>query len=198
MDADDVTSSKRSGAVTGSSTTAAAPGLERLLRRKGKALTPALFLRVAEWVLAEREKAVPKTTQGAFAAKHGINVRQVQTYEAAARWPAEAKAFIRAHADRFCISDLTRDFANRSWSRKDAFLSALRSHVEGTRRRKRRSSSRKLPAAVDPDVLALQDRLREKLQTRVEIVGSGVAGELRIAYFSLDDFERIVEQIERG
>lgn len=196
METDD-TIPKRPGAVAGRPPTSAPLGIERLLRRKGKALTPDLFLRLAEWVLAEREKTVPKTTQSSFAAKHLINVRQVQTYEAAARWPAEAKAYIRAHADRFGIGDLTRDFANRSWSRKDALLNALKSHVEGTRRRRRRGVS-KPPSAADPDVVAFQDRLRERLHTRVEIVGAATSGEIRIAYFSLDDFDRIVHQIEGG
>jgi hypothetical protein len=163
-------------------------GIERLLRRKGKPLPAAVFLKVAEWVYAERRSQ--RLTQVAMARKHGIPERQVATYEAAAKWPTEAKAFVKANPDLFRVSDLTRQFANRSWRNKETLLNALRRHAAGKPPRKRRGANS--AAAKDPDLLALQDRLRDRLQTRVEITGDGRAGELRITFFSPDELERVL------
>lgn len=184
MESDVPKSSPRSGAVG-----AAAPsaGIERLLKRKGKPLPAALFLKVAEWVYSERRNQ--RLTQTAMARKHGIPERQVATYEAAAKWPPEAKTLIRASPDLFGVSDLTRLFANRSWRNKETLLNALRRHATGKPPRKRRS---KPGAATDPDLLALQDRLRDRLQTRVELSGDGRNGELKISFFSPDDLERLL------
>ena len=190
MESDTSRSPPRSGAVgTGATTPAAAPSLDRLLRRKGKPLPAALFLKVAEWVYAERRSL--RLTQLAMARKHGIPERQVATYEAAAKWPAEAKEIVRANPDHFRVSDLTRLFANRSWRSKDTLLNALKRHAAGRPPRKRRGTAEK-GRALDPDVLALKDRLRDRLRTRVDITGDGRSGELRIAFFSPDDLDRVL------
>lgn len=48
---------------------------------------------------------------------------------------------------------------------------------------------------VDPVIRDAQDRLAEKLSTKVEIHGSSQKGRILINYYSKDDLERILEQI---
>jgi ParB family chromosome partitioning protein len=44
----------------------------------------------------------------------------------------------------------------------------------------------------DPDLLELEQKLIEKLGTKVEVKGSGSQGKIEISYFSSDDIERIL------
>jgi hypothetical protein len=187
MDSDATKPPPRAGATNAAAPPPAA-GIERLLRRKNKPLPVGLFLTAAEWVHTERRRL--RLTQLAMARKHGIPERQIATYEAAAKWPPEAKAFLKANPERFCLSDVTRLFANRSWRSKETLLSALARHAAGKPPRKRRSVRK--DAAKDPNLLSLQDRLRAHLQTRVEVIGDGRTGEMRISFFSVDELERLL------
>jgi hypothetical protein len=164
---------------------------ERLLRRSVRPLSAGQFIEVAESIVRwRRERGL---TQRQTATHFEIPVRQVKTYEAAAKWHPSVKAFARQHAAHLSTRDLILRFAQRSWSHPDVLLNAMRRHVSGKPPRKR-ASQRASPAPVkDPDVLALEDRLRERLMTRVGVQpATTTAGEIRIAYFSLDDLERIL------
>jgi hypothetical protein len=187
MESDATKTPPRTGAAAAPSSPPPA-GYERLLRRRAKPFSAELFLTVADWLHAERQKT--GRTQKEVALHHRIPLRQVKTYEAVARWPREAKTFVKANPDLFRVSDLTRQFANRSWRNKEALLNALRRHAVGKPPRKRRGANS--GAATDPDIVALQNRLRDRLQTRVEISGDGRAGELRITFFSPDELERVL------
>lgn len=181
----------RSGALSGAHK-AQAPGIDRLLRRRATPLPADLFVRVCEWVAKERRRL--NFTQRAFAQHYKIPLRQVKTYEAVAlRWPREAKSMVSAAPDKFKVGDLTRLFANRHWKSKETLLNALRRHADGKAPRKSHIRS---GALKDPNVLALEERLRERLQTRVQVMSDGTSGELRISFFSLDELERLLGVIE--
>jgi ParB family chromosome partitioning protein len=49
-----------------------------------------------------------------------------------------------------------------------------------------------------PELVALEDSLREALATRVRIVGNERRGRIEIAYSSPEDLERLLERIQRG
>ncbi len=51
------------------------------------------------------------------------------------------------------------------------------------------------PAALDPDLIRVEDRLRQSLGTKVKLLQQGKAGEIRIAYYSLNDLDRILEKL---
>jgi ParB family chromosome partitioning protein len=44
-----------------------------------------------------------------------------------------------------------------------------------------------------PDIRALEEKLIEKLGTKVEVRGSSSKGKIQISYFSADDLERILQ-----
>lgn len=186
--------SPRAGAVAAEPAATPAPAYDKLLRRRARPLSARLFLGVADWIHAERKKT--RLTQKQVALHHRIPVRQVITYEAVAKWPREAKTFVHANPDHFRVSDLTRLFANRSWKSKETLLNALRRHVAGKPPRKRAGRGATAARDKSPDILALEDRLRAKLQTRVEVRSeTGTSGELRIAFFSLDELDRLLDLI---
>ena len=66
-----------------------------------------------------------------------------------------------------------------------------------THRIKHRLTSKKTAAStpVPPDLTLLEDRLRQSLGTKVKLVQKGKAGEIRIAYYSLNDLDRILDKI---
>ncbi len=53
------------------------------------------------------------------------------------------------------------------------------------------------PRVKDAQVKKMEDRLRQLLGTKIEIKHSGNRGKIEISYYSLDDFERIVEMFNR-
>lgn len=165
---------------------------ERFLRRRAKPLRADLFIRVSEWVAAERRRL--GLTQKAFALRHHIPVRQVKTYEAVAlRWPKEAKILVSRAPDKFLVADLTRLFANRRWKSRDTLMHALERHANGKSPRK---SSKTPRGSRDPNLLAIEERLRERLQTRVEVASDGHRGEMRISFFSPGELERLLILID--
>lgn len=167
-------------------------GLERLLKRRAKPLPADLFIRLSEWVAMERRRL--GFSQKTFAFHYKIPLRQVKTYEAVAlRWSPEAKSIVIRSPEKFRVGDLTRLFANRSWKSNETLLNALKRHAEGKAPRKPYTRSSK---GLDPNLLALEERLRDRLRTRVEVNSDGTRGELRISFFSLDDLERLLTVIE--
>ncbi len=55
---------------------------------------------------------------------------------------------------------------------------------------------KKAPKKLDEEYLAIEDRFREILGTKVKIVRGNKNGKIMIEYYSLDELERIVELIE--
>jgi ParB family chromosome partitioning protein len=51
-------------------------------------------------------------------------------------------------------------------------------------------------AAKSPQIKKMEEDLISKLGTKVEIRHSGSKGRIEISYYSLDDFERIMEKIK--
>jgi ParB family chromosome partitioning protein len=49
-----------------------------------------------------------------------------------------------------------------------------------------------------PELVALEDSLREALATRVRIVGTEKRGRIEVVYTSPEDLERLLERIQRG
>ncbi|MGL4368944.1 MAG: ParB/RepB/Spo0J family partition protein, partial [Spirochaetota bacterium] len=56
----------------------------------------------------------------------------------------------------------------------------------------------KVAGAKEAQVRAVEDKLRKMLGTKVEIKHSGTKGRIEITYYSLDDFERIVDHFAKG
>ncbi|HPX92528.1 MAG TPA: chromosome partitioning protein ParB, partial [Spirochaetota bacterium] len=48
----------------------------------------------------------------------------------------------------------------------------------------------------NPQIKKMEEELIAKLGTKVEIKHSGNKGRIEISYYSLDDFERIIEKIK--
>lgn len=59
-----------------------------------------------------------------------------------------------------------------------------------------KSSEQKAVAAKSPQIKKMEDELVARLGTKVEIRHSGSKGRIEISYYSLDDFERIIEKIK--
>ena len=78
---------------------------------------------------------------------------------------------------------LREEILSHSWSVRTTEEGVQRSHVP--RRAARRSA----------ELTALEDQLRERLATRVRLVGSERRGRIEIVYASRDELERLVEQI---
>jgi ParB family chromosome partitioning protein len=54
----------------------------------------------------------------------------------------------------------------------------------------------KIPSAKEAQVRMVEDKLRKLLGTQVSIKHSGTKGRIEISYYSLDDFERIVDHFK--
>ncbi len=55
------------------------------------------------------------------------------------------------------------------------------------------------PAQQDPNIVNIQDRLRRMLGTKVSVKhGNGGKGRIEIEYYSLDEFERILDLLGKG
>lgn len=80
---------------------------------------------------------------------------------------------------------LREEILAHSWSVRTTEEGVQRSHIP--RRAPRRS----------PELTALEDQLRERLATRVRLVGSERRGRIEIVYASREELERLVEQISR-
>lgn len=61
---------------------------------------------------------------------------------------------------------------------------------------KNKDSEYKTGAAKSPQIKKMEEELIAKLGTKVEIRHSGGKGRIEISYYSIDDFERIVEKIK--
>jgi ParB family chromosome partitioning protein len=78
---------------------------------------------------------------------------------------------------------LREEILAHSWSVRTTEEGVQRSHIP--RRAPRRSA----------ELTALEDQLRERLATRVRLVGSERRGRIEIVYASREELERLVEQI---
>ena len=68
--------------------------------------------------------------------------------------------------------------------------------VEKLIQKLRQGPREKKPAALDPDLMAVQEDLLRHLGTKVLISGKPTKGVIRIHYYSLDDLNRIYETIK--
>lgn len=182
--------------------TALKPG-RKLLRPEEKQVPAALFVSgtkelaaarlvaAAEWVRQRRLQM--GITQAEAAEDLGIPLRQLATYEAVANWPIEARDFVKKNSARIRVSALTRQVANRKWNNKASLMAMLQKLADGATIR-RRGASR--VGERDADILALEDRLRETLQTRVKVETNGVKGRVVISFQSVDELERVLGLLE--
>ena len=79
---------------------------------------------------------------------------------------------------------LREEILTHSWSVRTTEEGVQRSHIQ------RRAAPRR-----SPELTALEDQLRERLATRVRLVGSERRGRIEIVYATREELERIVEQI---
>jgi transcriptional regulator with XRE-family HTH domain len=156
-----------------------------------KGLAAARMIAAAEWVRQRRLQM--GITQTEAADDLGIPLRQLATYEAVANWPDEARDFVKKNSARIRVSALTRQIANRKWASKATLMMALRRLADGTPMR-RRGASR--VGETSADVLAVEERLRDRLQTRVKLETDGVKGRVVISFQSVDELERVLGLLE--
>lgn len=176
--------------------------IDRTIRRKATAYTPLQLLEIAEHVAQTLKTSVVRKVPEA-AKRWRIPKRQVYSYLAIARWPEEAKSYVRANASAFNTSTLIISFANRRWKSDALLVSALKAYVEAgklpkSKRGRAGAEGKGAPeakAATDPDVIAVADQVREHLRTRVTITGDGRRGELRISYMSVEQLEDLLSRM---
>jgi len=75
-------------------------------------------------------------------------------------------------------------------------LEAMISPARDTDADKNKNSEQKAVAAKSPQIKKMEEDLITRLGTKVEIRHSGSKGRIEISYYSLDDFERIMEKIK--
>ena len=155
-----------------------------------KELAAARMISAGEWIRKRRTELGLKQREAAKDLH--IPLRQLKTLEAIAKWPKEARDFVRQHSSKIPVGKLTLTIANRRWGSKSALLAALNRLVDGQPARKRLDKAG-AAALRDPDVAAIEDRIRDRLGLRVTLTGDGRAGELRVVLASLDDHERLLE-----
>jgi len=68
--------------------------------------------------------------------------------------------------------------------------------VKDTEGSNNKNSEQKAVQAKSPQIKKMEEDLITKLGTKVEIRHSGSKGRIEISYYSLDDFERIMEKIK--
>lgn len=152
---------------------------------KGKKKDVGLFLKTCDVLTHYREHH--GLTQRALAQKLKVNVRMIKTCEKLAHLPPEARTLIATHRESFSRSFLTLKVASRSFSDKRVLLSLLRRRIEEKPLRKRPHSSQ------DYVLRALEDQLRERFQTKIQVTGTEEAGEMRIAFLTSAERERLQE-----
>ena len=115
--------------------------------------------------------------------------------------PEQIQADLRAgrltmgHARALLSLDLLSDqlrlrdeILAHSWS--------VRATEEGVKNKRRQLQRR--PLRRNPELTALEDRLRETLATRVRLVGNERRGRIEVAYTSREDLDRLTELIGGG
>lgn len=79
---------------------------------------------------------------------------------------------------------------------KELSVRALENIVNNVKEKNQSSSSQKKSALKTAQIKKMEDELVARLGTKVEIKHSGSKGRIEISYYSLDDFERIIEKIK--
>lgn len=79
---------------------------------------------------------------------------------------------------------------------KELSVRALENIVNNVKEKSQSSSSQKKSALKTAQIKKMEDELVARLGTKVEIKHSGSKGRIEISYYSLDDFERIIEKIK--
>jgi len=100
------------------------------------------------------------------------------------------------HAKVLLSSNIKEDLLRFAEEIKSKGLSVRQ--LEALVQKKKGTFSSKTPRAGEassPESLEVEDRLRRSLGTKVRLIQQGHKGEIRIAYYSLEDLERILEKI---
>lgn len=114
-----------------------------------------------------------------------------------ALWKEIAEGHITmGHAKVLLSSDIKGDLVRLAGEIKAKGLSVRQ--LETLVQKKKGTPSPKhfrAEASSAPECLEIEDRLRRSLGTKVRLMQQGHKGEIRIAYYSLEDLERILEKI---
>jgi ParB family chromosome partitioning protein len=100
------------------------------------------------------------------------------------------------HAKVLLSSDTKEDLLRLAGQIKSRGLSVRQ--LEALLQKKKEAPSPKgsrAEASATPESMEIEDRLRQSLGTKVRLMQQGHKGEIRIAYYSLEDLERILEKI---
>lgn len=79
---------------------------------------------------------------------------------------------------------------------KELSVRALENIVNNVKEKKESLSSQKKTVLKTAQIKKMEEELIARLGTKVEIKHTGSKGRIEISYYSLDDFERIVEKIK--
>ncbi len=196
----------------------------RAAQMAGFSLIPAMVRKVQEremmeWALLEniqREDLNPiekaqaysrlmsefSLTQEGIAERMGIDRSSVANFLRLlqlpkALWKEIAEGHLTmGHAKVLLSSDIRGDLSRLAGAVKAKGLSVRQ--LEALVQKKKGASSPKrfgAEASSSPESLEIEDRLRRSLGTKVRLTQQGHKGEIRIAYYSLEDLERILEKI---
>lgn len=141
-------------------------------------------------------------TQEAIATRMGIDRSSVSNFLRLLHLPRELWIDISkgrlsmGHAKALLSLESTED--RLALAKEIMHLSlSVRQTEAMTHQIKRQLTPKKVTALTPtpPDLTVLEDRLRLSLGTKVKLVQKGKVGEIRIAYYSLNDLDRILEKI---
>lgn len=197
----------------------------RAAKLAGLSIIPAIVKEIAdqemmEWALLEnlqREDLNPiekakayeslisefSLTQEAIATRMGINRSSVSNFLRLLHLPVElwheisegrlsmghAKALLSLESKEAQLQ-LAAEIERRGLSVRQAEAAVHQSKKPPLEKRVKTP----VPAAP-PDLMLLEDRLRQSLGTKVKLLAQGDGGEIRISYYSLNDLDRILEKL---
>lgn len=142
-------------------------------------------------------------SQEEIAAKMGIDRSSVSNFLRLLQLPRvlwedlSANRLTMGHAKALLSLDKETDQLRLATEIKSMQLSVRQ--VEGAAKQikagRTKKKDRSTTTVIDPDVAALEDRLRRALGTKVRLIPQGRGGEIRISYYSIDDLDRILETV---
>lgn len=163
--------------------------IENLQRTDLNPIETALGYRrlVDEFHLTQEELSIRVGTERSTVANH-LRIlalsTEIQNEVRAGRLSLGHAKVLLSVADLQTRSALAKQTAEEAWPvrRLEQTLSA------GTRPRRRKHSR-----SPDPILSQLEDRLRQRLGTKVKISGNGKTGQIHIDYYSVEELERLLE-----
>jgi len=146
-----------------------------------------------------------KLTQEELSVKVGKSRSHIANFLRLLQLPAEIKEYVSrgtlsmGHAraiititDPKVQKELARKAIDENWN-----VRQLEKAVQGLQAKKRPDAKAGKAKKRDPFISSVEEELREILQTTVKVKHERNKGKIEIAYYSMDDFERLLELLKR-